>query len=209
MRRTLVALSAAFAALATFAALPVQAADPVIEPTVTRRDVKLPRLPNRDFDIGLFAGTYATQNFGSAAVTGLRLGYHLSEDFFVQGAYGRSRVSDDAFRQILPGGVFPDGKETLAYAQLALGWNLLPGEVFVGRGIAKAGAFYLLGGVGSTHFVQQRRQTLVFGAGGRLLLGERAALQIDLRDHVFSLDLLGKRQRTQNLEATLGLAWHF
>jgi hypothetical protein len=32
---------------------------------------------------------------------------------------------------------------------------------------------------------------------------------VDLRDHVFSLDLLGKRQRTQNLEATLGFGWHF
>ena len=196
--------------LAALSAAPLaQAADPVIEPEVARQSLRLPRLPNKDFEAALFAGTYATQNFGSAAVLGVRLGYHLSEDFFVQGSYGRSRVSDEAFRQVLPGGVFPHGKETLQYAHLALGWNLLPGEAFVGRGIAKAGALYLLGGVGSTHVVQQRRQTLVIGAGGRLLVRERLALQLDLRDHLFSLDLLGRRERTQNLEATLGLAWHF
>ena len=196
--------------LAALAAAPlVRAADPVIDPEVARQPLRLPRLPNKDFEAALFTGTYATQNFGSAAVLGLRLGYHLSEDFFVQGSYGRSRVSDEAFRQVLPGGVFPHEKETLQYAHLALGWNLLPGEAFVGRGIAKAGALYLLGGVGSTHFVQQRRQTLVIGAGGRLLLHERFALQVDLRDHLFSLDLLGRRERTQNLEATLGAAWHF
>ncbi|MFO1329728.1 MAG: outer membrane beta-barrel domain-containing protein [Rubrivivax sp.] len=196
--------------LAALAAAPlVRAADPVIDPEVARQPLRLPRLPNKDFEAALFTGTYATQNFGSAAVLGLRLGYHLSEDFFVQGSYGRSRVSDEAFRQVLPGGVFPHEKETLQYAHLALGWNLLPGEAFVGRGIAKAGALYLLGGVGSTHFVQQRRQTLVIGAGGRLLLRERFALQLDLRDHLFSLDLLGRRERTQNLEATLGAAWHF
>jgi outer membrane beta-barrel protein len=82
------------------------------------------------------------------------VGYHLSEDFFVQGSYGRSSVSDEAFRQVLPGGVFPNQKETLSYANLSLGWNLLPGEVFVGRGIAKASAFYLVGGVGTTHVLQ-------------------------------------------------------
>ena len=33
-----------------------------------------------------------------------------------------------------------------------------------------------------------------------------AALQLDLRDHIFSLDLLGKSQSTQNLELTTGLS---
>ena len=194
-------------ALLTAAA--AHATDPVIEPEVARRDVRLPRLPSKDFDAGLFVGTYATQNFGSAPVVGLRVGYHLSEDFFVQGSYGRSSVSDEAFRQVLPGGVFPTQKETLAYASLSLGWNLLPGEVFIGRGLAKASTLYVIGGIGSTHFVQQRRQTFHLGFGGRLLLRDRVAVTLDLRDHLFSLDLLGKRQHTQNLEATLGFALHF
>lgn len=201
--RTLLAL------LSALVALPVLAADPVIDPRVPRREITLPRLPNRDWDASLFTGVYATQNFGSAAVLGLRGAYHLSEDFFVQGSYGRTRVSDEAFRQILPGGVFTSGRETLQYLHLGLGWNALPGEVFVGRGVAKAGALYLLGGIGSTQFVQQRRQTLVLGAGGRLLLWPRAALTLDLRDHLFSLDLLGRRERTHNLEATLGLSIPF
>lgn len=188
---------------------PVCAADPVIDPEVARREVRLPHLPNRDFDASLFAGTYAAQNFGSAPVVGLRLGYHLSEDFFVQVSLGRTRVSDDAFRQVLPGGVFPDRSETLAYGNLALGWNLLPGEVFVGRGLARASSLYVVGGIGSTHFFDQRRQTLSLGFGLKVLLGDRWSAQLDLRDHLFSLDLLGRRQRTQNLEATGGLSFLF
>ena len=35
------------------------------------------------------------------------------------------------------------------------------------------------------------------------------ALQVDMRDHIFSLDLLGKRQSTQNLELTAGLTFFF
>jgi outer membrane beta-barrel protein len=196
-------------ALTLLAAQAAQAADPVIDPEVARRDIKLPRLPNKDFDVSLFAGTYATQNFGSSPVLGLKLGYHLSEDLFVQAAFGRSKVSDENFRQVLPGGVFPNQKETLSYANLSLGWNLLPGEVFVGSGIARASAFYVIGGVGTTHFFEQRRQTLNLGFGYRVLLRDRFSVQLDLRDHVFSLDLLGKRQSTQNLEATLGMSLYF
>jgi hypothetical protein len=45
--------------------------------------------------------------------------------------------------------------------------------------------------------------------GGRLLLTDRSALQFDIRDHLFSLDLLGKRQSTHNLEFTGGFTYYF
>lgn len=185
------------------------AAEQVVVPQVDRRDVKLPRIPSNDFEAGTFVGTYATQNFGSSAVGGVRLGYHITEDVFVEGVYGQTRVSDDAFRQILPGGVFAQPKETLKYYNLSAGYNLLPGEVFLGRNRAKASALYVIGGVGSTNFNGQSRQTVNFGLGGRVFLADWAALQVDVRDHVFSLDLLGKSQSTQNLELTGGVTFFF
>jgi outer membrane beta-barrel protein len=181
----------------------------VIVPQVERREVKLPRFPSKDFELGVFTGTYATQNFGASWVNGLRLGYHISEDIFVEAVYAQTKVSDETFRQVLPGGVFADKKEALKYYNLSAGFNVLPGEVFIGKNRAKATAIYLIGGVGSTNFNQQRRQTVNFGLGTRLLLADRWALQVDMRDHVFSLDLLGKRQSTQNLELTGGLTFFF
>jgi outer membrane beta-barrel protein len=181
----------------------------VIVPQVDRREVKLPRFPSKDFEVGVFGGTYATQNFGASAVGGLRLGYHITEDFFAEAVYARTKVSDETFRQILPGGVFAQTKEKLSYYNLSAGYNVLPGEVFIGSNRAKATAVYLIGGVGSTKFNDQKRQTLNFGLGLRLLLADRWALQVDMRDHVFSLDLLGKRQSTQNLELTGGLTFFF
>jgi outer membrane beta-barrel protein len=181
----------------------------VIVPEVDRREVKLPRFPSKDFEVGVFAGTYSTQNFGASFVGGLRLGYHLSEDFFVEGVYAQTKVSDESFRQVLPGGVFADRTETLSYYNLSVGYNVLPGEVFLGSNRAKATAVYLIGGVGSTKFNQQRNQTFNFGLGMRLLLADRWALQVDMRDHVFSLDLLGRRDTTHNLELTGGLTFFF
>jgi outer membrane beta-barrel protein len=178
-------------------------------PQVDRRDVKRPRFPSNDFEIGLFAGTYATQNFGSSGVSGVRLGYHITEDVFVEGAYGQSKVSDEAFRQVLPGGVFVNQTENLTYYNVSFGYNVMPGEVFFGRNVAKASAFYLIGGVGSTKFVDQKKQTINVGFGTRLIFADWFAAQVDVRNHMFSLDLLGKKQNTQNLEVTLGATFFF
>jgi outer membrane beta-barrel protein len=210
--------TAKFLTLATcLAASVAMAADPpaapqtdqVVVPEVDRRDLKLPKYPSNDFEIGLFAGTYATQNFGSSAVGGLRLGYHITEDFFVQGVYAQTKVSDQAFRQVLPGGVFPEEKEKLSYYNLSIGYNVLPGEVFIGSRRAKPTQLYVIAGVGSTKFDEQRRPTYNVGMGWRVFFADWISLQVDMRDHIFSLDLLGKRQSTQNLEFTGGLSAYF
>jgi outer membrane beta-barrel protein len=182
----------------------------VIVPQVERRDVALPRFPSKDFEAGVFGGTYSVQNFGASAVKGLRLGYHVTEDVFVEFAYAQTKASDELFRQLLPGGgIFPVSPAKLSYYNISAGFNLLPGEVFIGANRAKASAIYLIGGVGSTKLDTQRRQTLNFGMGTRVLLADWMAVQIDLRDHIFSLDLLGKRTTSQNLELTGGITFFF
>ena len=183
--------------------------DQIVVPEVTRREVKLPRFPSNDFDVGLYGGTFSTQNFGTSAVGGLRLGYHITEDFFVQSVIAQTKVSDASFRQILPGGVFPKEKEKLRYYNLSLGYNILPGEVFIRTKYAMPFSLYLIAGVGSTTIDQQRRATFNFGSGMRVFFNDYIALQFDARDHIFSLDLLGKRQRTQNVELTIGVTASF
>ena len=203
------ALAIAMASISFGAAAQVPANEQVVVPQVDRRDVGLPRFPSNDFEIGAFVGTYATQNFGSSVVGGLRLGYHITEDFFVEAVYAQTKVSDELFRQILPAGIFPEQKQKLTYYNLSAGYNVLPGEMFIGGRRAKPSAFYLIGGVGSTSLAEQRRPTFNVGAGFRVFLADWAALQVDMRDHIFSLDLLGKRQSTQNLEFTGGLSFYF
>ena len=38
---------------------------------------------------------------------------------------------------------------------------------------------------------------------------DRFAMRVDVRDHIFSYDLLNVRQNTQNLELTTGIAYYF
>jgi len=181
----------------------------VINPEVDRRDVHMPKFPSNDFEIGVFVGSYATQNFGTSVVGGLRAGYHITEDIFVEGVLAQTKVSDEDFRNILPSGIFTSPKQKLSYYNLSVGWNVLPGEVFIGSKRAKASALYLIAGVGSTRFVEQRRQTFNVGLGNRLFLTDKMSLQVDLRDHIFSLDLLGQRKNTQNIELSAGFSYFF
>ncbi|MGZ5156195.1 MAG: outer membrane beta-barrel domain-containing protein [Caldimonas sp.] len=189
---------------------PPPASEPVVVPEVDRRPIRLPRFPSNDFELGIYGGTYATQNFGTSAVGGVRLGYHITEDFFVEGAYGRTTVTDKAFRLVFPGaGVFAEEKQKLTYYNLSAAYNILPGEVFLGGSRAKPAALYVIAGLGSTKVATQRRPTMNFGFGYRVFLNDHFALQLDLRDHIFSLDLLGVRENTQNIELTGGLAVFF
>jgi len=181
----------------------------IVVPEVTRRDVEPPHFPSNDFDVGAYFGTYSTQNFGASTVGGLRLGYNITEDFFVQGVLADTNVSDKNYRQILPGGIFPKETERLSYYNLSAGYNILPGEVFIGTKHAMPFHFYLIAGVGSTTLDSQKHATFNFGSGMRLFFNDTFSMQIDARDHVFSTDLLGQPERTQNLELTLGLTASF
>jgi outer membrane beta-barrel protein len=187
----------------------VDTPDQVIVPQVERREVHKPKYPSNDFEIGLFGGTYSSQNFGTSFNYGARLGYDITEDFFVEATYGRTKVSDKEFRQILPGGIFTTEQEKLKYYDLSVGWNFLPGEIFIGKNWAKASTMYVIGGIGNTSFDSQRMQTWNFGVGAKLFLADWVALRADVRDHIFTLDLLGKRSATQNPELTLGFAFFF
>jgi len=201
------AAHAADAAAAPSAA--ASSAEQVIVPEVDRRDIHRPRYPSNDFEVGVFGGMFSTQNFGSAGAGGLRLGYHVTEDFFVEAALGQTKASDRSFRQVLPGGIFSTGTETLRYRDISLGYNVLPGEVFIGSKTAKASALYLIAGLGTTSLNSQRMQTANFGMGMRVFLRDWFALRADVRDHIFTYDLLGKRQLTQNPELTAGLSFLF
>ncbi len=181
----------------------------VIQPQIDRREVKVLHIPSNDFEFGLFTGTYNTQYFGTDLVGGARLGYHITEDFFAEAVYGDTRVTDEVFRRFLPGGIFPNEKERLRYYNLSAGLNVLPGELFFWKNTARPCALYLIAGLGGTDFVDQWHFTANAGLGVRVWLANWVSLQVDMRDHIFTMDVLGQRTSTQNLEFSGGVTFFF
>jgi len=182
----------------------------VIEPEVERREVREPDIDTEDFEIGAFAGMMSIEDFGTSLVYGARIAYHVTEGFFLEGSIGQTTAGLTSY-EILSGGapILSDADRQYTYYNLNLGYNILPGEAFVGDGRAYNTGLYLVGGLGSTRFAADDRFTVNFGAGYRFLLTDSVAVHMDFRDHMFDIDLLGEEKTTHNLEGTLGLTVFF
>jgi len=182
----------------------------VIDPQVERREVKEPAIDREDFEIGGYVGIMAIEDFGSNVSYGVRLAYHITEGFFVEATVGQSEGGLTSF-EVLSGGasLLTDDERVLTYYNLNLGYNILPGEVFIGEGRAYNTNLYLIAGLGSTRFAGDDRFTVNVGVGYRFLLTDSVALHLDFRDHLFDIDLLGEEKTAHNLEGHLGVTVFF
>ena len=187
-----------------------QAPGQVIDPEVDRREIKEPKIDREDFEVGAYAGIMSIEDFGSNVSYGLRIAYHITEGFFMEATVGQSDGGLTSF-EVLSGGarLITDSERTLTYYNLNVGYNILPGEVFLGEGRAYNTNLYLIAGLGSTTFAGDDRFTVNFGAGYRFLLNDSVALHLDFRDHLFDIDLLGEEKTAHNLEGHLGVTVFF
>ncbi|MCL4721004.1 MAG: outer membrane beta-barrel domain-containing protein [Gammaproteobacteria bacterium] len=187
-----------------------RAADPVISAEVERRRVTRPKIDTENFEITAYGGLLAVEDFGSNSVVGARLAYHISESLFLEGTYAQTGKVDRSSVEVLENiSLFPDSDREYSYYDLSIGWNVLPGEVFIGRSRAFNSALYVVAGAGNTDFAGDDRFTLTFGAGYRVLVTDAIGLHFDVRDHLFDIDVTGEDKTTHNIEFGLGLSWFF
>ncbi len=195
-------------------AIAAQPKDLELEPLVVReperREVKVDDIDSENFEIGAYGGVLDVQDFGSNPVYGIRAAYHVTEDFFLEGLYGRSELGKTSFEK-LSGNVelLTDDDRQFSYYNLSVGYNILPGEAFVGRKYAFRGGLYLIAGAGSSDFAGDQRFTISGGFGYRMAATDWLSLRIDVRDYVFESDLLGSNETLNNLEFTGGLTVFF
>jgi len=182
----------------------------VIEPEVARRKIKVPRIHSSNVEMGLNYGVLSIEDFGTHPVYGITAAYHITEDFFFQAEVGRSHAGRTSF-ETLGGNIqlITESERRFTYYDLSLGYNFLPGEAFLGRGIAMTNAFYLIGGIGGTDFAGDTKFTVNFGAGYRVVPADWLAVHITVQDRVFQSSLLGTTKLTNNLEARIGTTVFF
>jgi outer membrane beta-barrel protein len=181
----------------------------VIDPDVERRKIKVPQIRSHNVEFGVQYGALSVENFGTNPVYGFTAAYHISEDFFFQGAFGRSQAGRTSFETLSNINLLTPSERYFTYYDLSLGYNFLPGEVFLGRKTAMTSSFYLLAGIGSTDFAGDSKFTVNFGGGYRVLPTDWLAVHVGVEDHVFQSDLLGVDKLTNNLEATIGASVFF
>ena len=183
--------------------------DPVIEPAVKRREVKQDEIDTENFELGVFFGVMSIEDFGSKPVYGLRLDFHITEDFFIEGAIGFTKAGKTSAETFTGSNILSDDQRDYTYYNVGFGYNLLPGEAFIGRNKAFNTALYLYAGAGSTEFAGDSRFTITWGGGYRIVTTDWLAVHMDFRDHIYSIDVTGEDKNVHNFEATLGLTYFF
>jgi outer membrane beta-barrel protein len=183
---------------------------PVIEPDVARREIEPPRIDTEDFEVGIFAGQLSVEDFGVNTVAGARFAYHVTEGFFVELAAGQAETELTSFERLSGAAqLLTEEEREYSYYNVSLGYNIFPGEHFIGKNRAMNTQTYVIGGVGKTTFAGDDRFTINFGIGMRMMPLDWLAIHGDIRDHVFDIDLLGQEKTSHNLEATLGVTFFF
>ena len=189
---------------------PYDDSEPVIKPELERRTITEADIDSENFEVSAFVGVMSIEDFGSNVVYGARLAYHITEDFFTEASIGRTEADETSFETLSGGAkILSDSQRELTYYNISLGYNILPGESFIGEGHAYNSALYVIAGVGNTEFADDSHFTVNIGAGYRFLLTDAIALHVDFRDHIFDSDLLGNDKTTHNLEATGGVSLFF
>ncbi len=183
---------------------------PVYDPEVDRREIKPPDIDREDFEVGIFGGFMSVEDWGVNPVYGVQLDYHISEDFFMEAAVGRTTTEETSF-EILSGGapLLSDDEREFTYGSVSFGWNVLPGEGFIGEGWSFSSGLYVIGGIGVTQFAGDDRFTANWGFGYRFLARDYLAIHAQMRDYMFDIDILGSEKRTHNIMGTFAITWFF
>ena len=187
-----------------------QSSDQAVEPELERRVITEADIDTEDFEVSAFVGAMNVEDFGTNRVIGARVGFHFTEDFFGDISVGRTDTDQTSFEKLSGGArLLSGGDRRLEYYIVSLGYNILPGEVFIGSDHAFNSALYLIAGIGNTEFAGDSHFTVNVGVGFRLLMNDWIALHLDFRDHIFESDVLGSDKTLHNLEGTTGISFFF
>jgi outer membrane beta-barrel protein len=191
---------------------PTSASDtaPVVEPAVVRQQIKVPKIRTSNVELTLAAGLLNVEPEGTYPGVDFRGTYHFKENFFAEATVGVSKLRATTYVDAAgKTEAFTSSQRRIVDYALDLGYDVLPGEAFFGRNKALNQAVYVVGGVGAIHYGGISFFAPNAGIGYRLLLNDRVAFHIDVKDYVTDKNLLGAKHLANNLESTLGLAMYF
>jgi outer membrane beta-barrel protein len=182
--------------------------DDVVSPDLQRRHIDEDKIDSENIEVGFYTGVLSVEDFGSNDVYGARLAYVVTEDIFVEANLAFSTLQKTTWETLTPGQLLTDKERELMYYNLALGWNLFPGETYIGR-YAFYSNLYLIAGAGNTEFASDQFFTYHFGGGFRFFVTDWAAFHMDVRNYVMSHTIFGEKKDIQNLETSIGLTVFF
>lgn len=186
---------------------------PVIDPSVVRLGLKEADIDSMDIELGAYVGYMSVENFGTDAVYGLRGAWHVTEDLFIEAQYGMTSAGKTSYEDLAPATLLTGDDRDLIYYNLSMGFNALPGEVFIGENNAFNTDIYFLAGAGTTEFAGDREFTINIGAGLRFIALDWLAIHLMMQDLIFEkpaiIDPADSGEASHNMQYTTSVTVFF
>jgi len=158
----------------------------VIDPNVQRPKVGLRKIQGQDYEVGAYVGTFvADRRSPVLGIYGLRAAYHKSERFFVEANYETaSTVGYDELRSLFGA----DDASDIDYDSfgLSVGYNLLPGDLYVSENYTLPITVYPIAGIGYASYKDDSFTAYNYGAGVKMFPLDWLSLRFELRDQFWS-----------------------
>lgn len=187
---------------------------PVIDPNVVRLGLREADIDRMDLEAGAFFGFMSVEDFGTNEVYGVRLAWHVTEYLFIEGQYGMTTVGRTSAETLDPTlNLLTADDRDLTYYNASLGFNALPGEVFIGESAAFNTDIYFLIGAGTTEFASDRMFTINAGVGIRFIAYDWLAVHLTFQDLIFEkvgvIDPANSGDAAHNMQYTTSITVFF
>lgn len=181
-----------------------------IKPIVERKEVLDDVLDTENFEIGIQAGLLSIEDFESSTWVSAHVAYHITEYFYVKARYGVADAGLTSFEKLSnTSPLLTDEQRELTYYGLNIGYNLMPGEIFLGKDLAFNSVFSVELGGGTTEFAGDDNFTVNISTNFRVFVNDWVAWDIGITDYIFDTTITGETKTTHNLSFNTGLAVFF
>jgi len=181
-----------------------------IKADVERRTMLEDVLDNENFEFGVQLGVISIEDFESSGWVSAHFAYHITEFFYVKARYGKAEGGETSFEKLVNAApLLTDEQREFNYYGLNIGYNLMPGEVFLGRDLAFNSLFSVELGAGSTEFAGDDNFTVNVTANYRVFITDYLAWDIGMSDYILDTKITGETKTTHNLNFTTGISFYF
>lgn len=185
-------------------------AKPQVEPSVERKETFDDLLDNENFELGFNVGVISIEDFETSSLLSTHFSYHITEFFYVKAEYSIAEGGKTSFEKLSnTAPLLTDEQRELTYYGLNLGYNLFPGEVFFGRGMAFNNVFSVELGAGTTEFAGDDNFTVNLRGNYRVFFTDWLAWDFAMSDHIFDTHITGETKSTHNLSFNTGISVFF
>jgi len=177
---------------------------------VERREVVDDILDTENFEVGVQAGFISIEDFESNLWLSGHLTYHITEYFYAKALYGYAKAGETSFEKLanVPP-LLTNEQRKFKYYGLNIGYNVMPGEVFLSKDLAFNSIFSIELGGGSTEFAGDDKFTVNLTANYRVFLNDWITWDIAMSDYIFNTTITGSNKTTHNLNFTTGFSFYF